>query len=209
MEYIAGWDPLDKTSEDKEVPAYTKIIEEKRSNLKRIRIAVPKEYFLNYLHPELEVIFYEFIETLRSNESIIVFDLDLHNTAKYYKSWRDTRFAEASEIHLKWLNTGAAEAYNDEVRNMMVQGRRISAVDYIRALKTVKGIKKGFLSILGTNNNSKIDVIITPITIIPAPRFDEETVSTGKNTVFETHQAFTSKIQLYLIVLACLQLVFQ
>ena len=42
---------------------------------------------------------------------------------------------------------------------------------------------------MGTNNNSKIDVIITPITIIPAPRFDEETVSTGKNTVLETRQA--------------------
>src|SRR5919198_1965038 len=55
MEYVAGWDPLDETSEDKEVPAYTKIIEKRKSNLKRIRIAVPKEYFLNYLHPELEV----------------------------------------------------------------------------------------------------------------------------------------------------------
>jgi aspartyl-tRNA(Asn)/glutamyl-tRNA(Gln) amidotransferase subunit A len=42
---------------------------------------------------------------------------------------------------------------------------------------------------LGTNNNSKIDAIITPTTIIPALRFDEETVSIGKNTVLETRQA--------------------
>src|ERR671922_27941 len=39
MEYMAGWDPLDKTSEDKEVPAYTKIIE--KSTLKGVRIGIP------------------------------------------------------------------------------------------------------------------------------------------------------------------------
>jgi aspartyl-tRNA(Asn)/glutamyl-tRNA(Gln) amidotransferase subunit A len=153
MEYIAGWDPLDETSEDKEVPACTKIIE--KSTLKGVRIGIPRESFFDYMYPEIQDLFYDFIETLRSNESIIVFDLDLHNTEKYFKSWRDIRLAEAAEIHLKWLNTGAAEGYSNEVRNMLIQGRRISAVDYIHALKTVKEIKKEFLSILGTNNNSK------------------------------------------------------
>jgi aspartyl-tRNA(Asn)/glutamyl-tRNA(Gln) amidotransferase subunit A len=187
MEYIAGWDPLDETSEHKEVPAYTKIIE--KSTLKGVRIGIPRESFFDCLYPEIQGIFYDFIETLRSNESIIVFDLHLHNPEKYYKSWRDIRFAEASEIHRKWLNTRASEGYTNEVRNMLIQGRRISAVDYICALKTVKEIKKEFLSILGTNNNSKIDAIITPTTITPALRFDEETVSIGKNTVLETRQA--------------------
>jgi aspartyl-tRNA(Asn)/glutamyl-tRNA(Gln) amidotransferase subunit A len=140
-----------------------KIIE--KSTLKGVRIGIPRESFFDYLYPEIQDLFYDFIETLRSNESIIVFDLDLHNTEKYFKSWRDIRLAEAAEIHLKWLNTGAAEGYSNEVRNMLIQGR-ISAVDYIRALKTVKEIKKEFLSILGTNNNSKIDAIITPTTII-------------------------------------------
>jgi aspartyl-tRNA(Asn)/glutamyl-tRNA(Gln) amidotransferase subunit A len=99
MEYIAGWDPLDETSEDKGVPAYTKIIE--KSTLKGVRIGIPRESFFDYLYPEIQGIFYDFIETLWSNESIIVFDLDLHNTEKYFKSWRDIRLAEASEIHLK------------------------------------------------------------------------------------------------------------
>jgi aspartyl-tRNA(Asn)/glutamyl-tRNA(Gln) amidotransferase subunit A len=182
MEYIAGWDPLDKTSEDKEVPAYTKIIE--KSTLKGIRIGVPKEFFFDCLYPEVEHLFYDFIETLSSNGSIIAFDLDLYNNIKYYRSWRDIRLAEASEIHLKWLNTGAAEGYSNEVRNMLIQGRSVSAVDYIRALRTVKEIRKEFLSILSRN----VDAIITPTTIIPAPRFDEETVSIGKNTL-ETRQA--------------------
>jgi aspartyl-tRNA(Asn)/glutamyl-tRNA(Gln) amidotransferase subunit A len=182
MEYIAGWDPLDKTSEDKEVPTYTKIIEEK-STLKGIRIGVPKEYFFEYLHPEVEHIFYNFIKTLRSSESIIVFDLDLHNNKKYYTSWREIRLAEAAEIHQKWLNTRAYD-YTNEVRDMLIRGTKISAVDYIHALRTIRAIRKEFLSILSRN----VNVIITPTTIIPAPRFDEETVSIGKNTL-ETRQA--------------------
>jgi aspartyl-tRNA(Asn)/glutamyl-tRNA(Gln) amidotransferase subunit A len=185
MEYIAGWDPLDETSEDKEVPAYTKIIEEKKSNLKRIRIAVPKEYFLNYLHPELEVIFYEFIEILRSNEFIEAHDVNLHNSDKYHTSWQDIRLAEAAEIHLKWLKTKAAD-YSDEVRHMLIEGTKISAVDYIDALRTVKEeIKKEFLSIF----NHNIDAIITPTIIIPAPSFEEKTVSIDICTVLETRQA--------------------
>lgn len=75
--YPAGWDPLDKTSEDKEVPAYTKIIE--KSTLEGMRIGVPKEFFFDHLYPEVQDLFYDFIETLRSNRSI-VYDLDLHST---------------------------------------------------------------------------------------------------------------------------------
>ena len=117
-------------------------------------------------------------------ESTLVHDLNSHNTEKYYTSWRDIRLAEAAEIHLKWLNTRAYD-YSDEVRDMLIQGTKISAVDYIRALRTVKEIRKEFLSILSRN----VDTIITPTTIIPALRFDEETVRIDKNTVLETRQA--------------------
>lgn len=182
MEYMAGWDPLDKTSEDKQVPAYTKIIE--KFTLKGVRIGIPKEFFFDCLHPAVQHLFYDFIETLRSMESTLVHDLNSHNTEKYYTSWRDIRLAEAAEIHLKWLNTRAYD-YSDEVRDMLIQGTKISAVDYIRALRTVKEIRKEFLSILSRN----VDAIITPTTIIPALRFDEETVSIDKNTVLETRQA--------------------
>jgi aspartyl-tRNA(Asn)/glutamyl-tRNA(Gln) amidotransferase subunit A len=70
MEYIAGGYPSDNTLENSEVPAYTKIIE--KSNLDGIRIGLPKEYFLNCLHPAVEHLYYDFIEALRSMGSISV-----------------------------------------------------------------------------------------------------------------------------------------
>jgi hypothetical protein len=39
--------------------------------------------------------------------SIVLYDLDLHYTEKYQRAWQNTRLAEASEIHIKWLKTRA------------------------------------------------------------------------------------------------------
>jgi aspartyl-tRNA(Asn)/glutamyl-tRNA(Gln) amidotransferase subunit A len=183
MEYIAGGYPSDETLENSEMPAYTKIIE--KSNLDGIRIGLPKEFFFNCLHPAVEQLYYDFIEALRSMGSISVYDLDLRYTGKYYTSWRDIRLAEAAEIHLKWLNKRAYD-YSDEVRNMLIQGTKISAVNYIYALRTIREqIRKEFLSIL----SDKIDVIIVPTTIIPAPRLDQETVNIGNGTILKTREA--------------------
>ena len=182
VQYIAGLDPLDEMSEDKDVSAYTEIIE--KSNPRGIRVGIPKDSFCDYLDPEVQDLFYDFIEFLRLTQGIIVFNLDLRNTEKYYKSWLDLRLAEAANIHQEWLKT-KPDDYSQEVRQMLVQGTKISAVDYIHSLDIVKEIKKEFLSIL----NQHVEAIIVPTTIIPAPRFEEETVSIGENTVLETRQA--------------------
>ncbi|MFL6411081.1 MAG: amidase [Nitrososphaeraceae archaeon] len=182
MEHIAGWDPLDETSKRKQVPIYTKIIQ--KSSIKGIRIGMPKKYFFDHVHPQVESLFYDFIETLGSAGSIIVDNVDLHNTEKYHRVWQEIRLAEASEIHMKWLNTRAND-YSYEVREMLVQGTKVSAVDYISAVNTVRKLRKEFLSIL----NNKVDVIMVPTTIIPAPRFNEETVSIDMNTVVDTREA--------------------
>ena len=161
---------------------YTKII--KKSSIEGIRIGMPKKYFFDHVHPQVESLFYDFIETLGSAGSIVVYDVDLHNTEKYHRVWQEIRLAEASEIHMKWLNTRAND-YSYEVREMLVQGTKVSAVDYISALNTVRKLRKEYLSIL----NYKVDVIMVPTTIIPAPKFNEETVSIDMNTVVDTREA--------------------
>jgi aspartyl-tRNA(Asn)/glutamyl-tRNA(Gln) amidotransferase subunit A len=181
LECIAGWDPLDQTSVHKKVPVYTYTIE-KGPSAKKICARVPNSYFFDYLHPEVEDLFYDFMETRLTNA--IYYDVDLRNTDKYYKCWRDIRLAEGAEIHFKWLKT-RAEDYSGEVRNMLIEGTKVAAVEYLHAMNITKDIRNDFLSILGNKNT---DVIIVPTTIIPAPSFDEETVSIDDN-VFETRQA--------------------
>lgn len=182
MEHIAGWDPLDEFSNHKEVPAYTRIVE--NSTLKGIRIGVSKKYFFDHLYPEVENLFYDFIESLRLTGSLVVHNLDLYNTEKYYRSWLGIRLAETAAIHLKLLNT-RAEDYSDEVRRMLIQGTKVPAVDYMSAMSIVKEIRQEFLSVL----NRRVDAIVIPTTIIPAPRFGEATVNTNADTFLETREA--------------------
>ncbi|MGC2668950.1 MAG: amidase [Candidatus Nitrosopolaris sp.] len=182
LECISGWDSSDHISNHKKVPPYTKIIE--TSNFGGISIGVPNDYFFDYVHPEVESLFYQFLESIKSL-GYKVFDLDLQNTERYYNTWRKIRYAEAPEIHAHWLKT-RKEDYSEEVREKLIQGTKISAVDYIHAMRIInEKIKKELLAML----RQKIEIIAVPTTIIPAPRFDELTVSDICGTVLQTREA--------------------
>jgi len=182
LESISGLDSSDHISSHKKVPPYTKIIE--TSNSGGISIGVPKDYFLDYVHSEVESLFHQFLENIKSL-GYKVFDLDLQNTVRYYDTWRKIRYSEASEIHAHWLKT-RKEEYSEEVREMLIQGTKISAVDYIHALRIInEELKKKLLSML----RQKIEVIVVPTTIIPAPRFDELTVTDVCGTILQTREA--------------------
>ena len=60
---IAGHDPLDSTSMPIEVPDYTASL---RSDLKGIRVGVPREYFINGMQPEVEQTVHTAIEVMKS-----------------------------------------------------------------------------------------------------------------------------------------------
>jgi aspartyl-tRNA(Asn)/glutamyl-tRNA(Gln) amidotransferase subunit A len=187
LECISGPDPSDQTSVQKKVPFYTDIIE-KESIDKRICVKVPNSYFFDSLHLEVENLFYNFMQKL-TNASI--HDVDLPDTEKYYKCWRDIRLSEAAEIHLTRLRTRSND-YSSEVRNMLIEGTKISAVEYLHAMTITKKIKSDFLSVL----DKETDVIIVPTTIIPAPVFDEETVNIG-DSLFEIREALLRNTMIF------------
>ena len=166
LECISGWDPYDQSSSHKKIPHYTKIVE--KSNTKGLAIGVPKEYFFDYVDCEVERLFNQFVENLKSLECKVS-DISLLNYQRYCKTWRDIRYPEATAVHEDWFKT-RAEGYSLEVRKMLILGTKVPAVDYLHAKKTTNAeLKKEFLTIL----KELVDVIIVPTTIIPAPKFDE------------------------------------
>jgi aspartyl-tRNA(Asn)/glutamyl-tRNA(Gln) amidotransferase subunit A len=184
MEFVTGWNTSNGNSANRSIPSYTKLIEQHRT--KMFRIAVLKRYFCDNLHPEIDNIFFKFIEFLRSVKNVLVLeDFDLHNTEKYYSSWRNVRLAEATSVHLEWLNT-KADDYSPEVKEMLLQGTRISAVDYIQSLIEANEIRNEMLALF---SNREIDVLIVPTTIVAAPRITDTVVSIRRNDVLETRQA--------------------
>ncbi|MGN6347669.1 MAG: amidase [Candidatus Nitrosocosmicus sp.] len=137
---------------------------------KEIVLGIPQNYFLDFLDSEVEFVFYNFIRNLSSSK-IKIEDIKLHNTENYFKSWKNVRLAEASQIHQRWINSRELD-YSKEVRNMLVKGSRVLAIDYIYANHIVKQIRKEYVSLM----EYKIDALITPTTIITAPYLDEGSV---------------------------------
>lgn len=181
LQTIAGQDPLDPTSINKQVPDYTKSI---KAIKPKISIGIPKEYFFQYLQPEVEKVFHKFIDTIKSSDIASVSDVSIPESDKIYESWRPLRLGESAEIHSNWLHT-RPEDYGEDVRRMLLNGMEVTAVDYIKAHKFRRELRNSFREIL-----EKVDALVMPTTIITAPGFDEPTVNINGKT-FEIYQALS------------------
>ena len=171
LQAIAGQDAFDPSTENEQVPDYVKTIEERKiTTCKNLSVGVPKEYFFDYLEPQVKRVFHDFIDTIKSMD-IIVSDIDIQETDKIYDSWAPIRLAEAAEIHLKWLETRAKD-YGEDVRRMLIEGTKISAVKYIRAQRFRNEIRNEFMRIF-----KNVDVLVMPTTPLTAPTFDERIIS--------------------------------
>jgi aspartyl-tRNA(Asn)/glutamyl-tRNA(Gln) amidotransferase subunit A len=185
LQTIAGHDPFDPTTEAEDVPNYVQIVEKHsiEANKKNLSVGIPKEYFFDYLQPEVQRVFFDFVDTIRSMD-ISVADVHLTGFDKIYESWRPLRLGESAEIHMKWLQT-RPEDYGEDVRKMLMQGTEVYAVDYIRSHRYRKYLRSEFIKLL-----QNVDVLIMPTTPLTAPGFDEPTVVIGDKT-FPVYQALS------------------
>ena len=179
LHIIAGHDPLLLITENQNIPRYRKAFAETKD--KKLSVGLPRQYFFDYLQTEVKDIINNFLDTIGLADSIL--EINIEKTDKIYKSWRTIRFAEATEVHLKWLKT-KADDYSKEVRKMLLEGTQIAAIEYIRALKLRNQIKNEFLRLL-----KKVDIIVVPTTIISAPRFDDLELSNIDGKLIEIRNA--------------------
>ena len=179
LHIIAGHDPLRLITENQNIPTYRKAFAEIKD--KKLSVGLPRQYFFDYLQAEVKDIINNFIHTIGLADSIL--EINIEKTDKIYESWRTIRFAEATEIHLKWLKT-KADDYSKDVRKMLLEGTQIAAIEYIRALKLRNQIKNEFLRLL-----KKVDIIVVPTTILAAPRFDDLEVSNIDGKLIEIREA--------------------
>ena len=179
LHIIAGHDPLLLITENQNIPRYRKAFAETKD--KKLSVGLPRQYFFDYLQTEVKDIINNFLDTIGLADSIL--EINIEKTDKIYKSWRTIRFAEATEVHLKWLKT-KADDYSKEVRKMLLEGTQIAAIEYIRALKLRNEIKNEFLRLL-----KKVDIIVVPTTIISAPRFDDLELSNIDGKLIEIRNA--------------------
>ncbi|WP_166254109.1 Asp-tRNA(Asn)/Glu-tRNA(Gln) amidotransferase subunit GatA [Marinobacter salicampi] len=183
LNVMAGFDPRDSTSIDREVPDYTATLNEP---LKGLRIGLPREYFTDQLSPDMDRVIRA---AIREYEGLgaTVKDISLPHAnlaiAAYYViapaecSANLSRFdgvrygyrCEDPKDLLDLYTRTRAEGFGDEVkRRIMVGSYALSAgyydAYYLKAQKVRRLIQQDFIEAF-----KEVDVIMSPTT--PSPAF--------------------------------------
>jgi aspartyl-tRNA(Asn)/glutamyl-tRNA(Gln) amidotransferase subunit A len=186
---VAGHDPLDSTSVDMPVPDYTRSLV---PDVKGMKIALPKEYFIAGLDPDVQKAMDAAIETYRKLGAEIV-EITLPHTdyavACYYliataeassnlARYEGVRFghraAEAKNL-LEMFMKSRAEGFGAEVKRRIMLGTYALSSGYydayyLKAQKVRTLIMQDFLKAF-----EGVDLILTPVAPTPAFKIGEKT----------------------------------
>ncbi|MDA4130814.1 MAG: amidase family protein, partial [Thaumarchaeota archaeon] len=165
MMLMAGADPLDPSTSSKAVPHYLKEIEK---DLKHVRIGIPRNHFFNVLDKRISKTITRAIDLLIDDLGCIPVEFDFPDPSKMLQARLTIDSSESAAYHSKWMAT-SEKRYQPDVRAALRQGARISAVDYIQALRYRTVALERFLPLF-----KKFDVMITPSVITLAPRVGEK-----------------------------------
>jgi aspartyl-tRNA(Asn)/glutamyl-tRNA(Gln) amidotransferase subunit A len=185
---VAGHDPLDSTSVDVAVPDYTRSLV---SDLKGLRIGLPKEYYIEGLDPDVKTAMDSAIETCRGLGGQFV-DISLPHTdyavAAYYliataeassnlARYDGVRFGHRTSEPGSLMDTycrSRAEGFGTEVKRRIMLGTYALSSGYydayyLKAQKVRTLIMQDFLSAF-----EQVDVILTPVAPTAAFRIGEK-----------------------------------
>lgn len=175
---MAGYDPKDTTSVDREVPDYEAAI---GKSVKGMRIGIPKEYRIDGMSPEIEKLWAQGAEWLKAAGAEIV-EISLPHTKYALPTYYVVAPAEASSnlarydgvrygarvdgktISEMYENTRAA-GFGPEVRRRIMIGTYVLSAGYydayyLRAQKVRTLIKRDFEDVFAKG----VDAILTPAT---------------------------------------------
>ena len=188
MNAISGHDPKDSTSVNREVPDYTKFLNE---DVEGMKIGIPKEYFDLDIDEEVEKNIRESIEKLK-DAGAVVEEVDLlsaeYSLAAYYiiapaeassnlARYDGVRYGQRSEkaddIETMFKNT-RSEGFGDEVKRRILLGTYALSSGYydafyLKAQKVRTLIKEDFERVF-----EEYDLLISPTSPSTAFELDSE-----------------------------------
>ena len=184
LNVIAGHDPLDSTSANRDVPDFTKST--KKKDLKKLTIGVPREYFAEGLAPEVEEKIHEAIEvlggigakiqevTLPSTERAIATYYLIataeasSNLARYDGVKYGFRAKESKELAEMYHST-RSQGFGPEVKRRIMLGTYALSAGYYdayygkaQAVRTM--IQRDFAAVF-----QEVDLLVSPV--MPTPAF--------------------------------------
>jgi len=188
MNAISGYDPLDSTSVNAEVPDYTKSL---GMDIKGIKIAIPKEYFIAGLDPEVKNILEEAVNKLKALGAaykevtlphteyaapvyyIIATAEASSNLARFDGVQYGLRIDKTQNLIDMYKKT-RGDGFGEEVKRRIILGTFALShgyydAYYLGALKVRTLIKRDFDAVF-----KEFDCIITPTSPTPAFKIGEK-----------------------------------
>ena len=185
---LAGHDPKDSTSVNAAVPDYCAAL---TGNIKGLRIGLPKEYFIDGLHPDVQAAMNQAIATYRTLGAEFV-DISLPHTdyavATYYliataeassnlARYDGVRFghrAEGAAGLLDMYTMSRSQGFGAEVKRRIMLGTYALSSGYydayyVKAQKVRTLIMQDFIRAF-----EDVDVILTPVAPTPAFKIGEK-----------------------------------
>jgi aspartyl-tRNA(Asn)/glutamyl-tRNA(Gln) amidotransferase subunit A len=141
---------------------------------RRLRIGIPKHFFLDVLSPEIRQAFESSLVTLKKLGAKLK-EVTLPYLKETEHAGNQIAWAEATHYHQQagWYPLHTAE-YGEDVRSRLEMGEKVSALEYLRALDLREKFIAGFHLALLEN---EVDALVTPTTPIAAPLIGEENIS--------------------------------
>jgi aspartyl-tRNA(Asn)/glutamyl-tRNA(Gln) amidotransferase subunit A len=170
LSVIQGFDPKDPESSDRVAPPFAAL-----ESLQGITVGVPEGYFWANIDPEVERICRGSLRLMQEfGARLIPVQLD---TVEPLALARPALMCEAFVYHEPYLRD-RAEDYSEDLRNRLLAGQQVLAVDYLRAMRARRLFVDELSQVLDV-----VDVLATPTLPVAAPRIGATTIELGGRSV--------------------------
>ena len=171
LEVIAGHDPADATSSPREVPGYMAELERSIAGL---RVAIPENYYLDGVDAEVAAATRAALAAFERLGARVA-SLRLPDPQVIHDVSSIIARAESSVVHSRILRERPHEL-QPAVRARLAVGTRISAHDYLQALRLRARLARGF----NEDVFADTDLLVLPAIPEPAPALADATAGEGE-----------------------------
>ncbi|MFJ8159911.1 amidase [Streptomyces sp. NPDC096136] len=153
------------------------------TDLAALRIGVPRTYYFDHVHPQVETAVRHAIAQLEALGARLV-EVDIPMTRYIQATQWGLMVPEAGAYHEGSLRT-VPDRYQDDVRILLEASELMSAGDYLRAQRSRTLMRAEWARML-----EEVDVIAAPSVPMPAVEADEETVTWPDGTAESVSDAY-------------------
>ena len=188
LQVIAGYDPEDNASLDLPVPDYLAGISASTSSL---RLGIPRAYFYDELHPEIEAAMETALSVLKSMTASQR-DMAPLATDDTYSSWTETYSpvfaAEAYAFHKDNIDK-TPELYQPATLKRLRVGADVTVTKYIYARRELERIRRSVVRVF-----ESVDLLVVPTIRVPPFPITDLTTNIDKARAHELAMLHNTRV---------------